>query len=185
MSYGPAIDSKKLAEEREAFALEWEAYAQSIGHKTGGVSLTPDSWYECKRLPIRPGYLTQSQDGKQVAPVMGSLSQHDGGLLGITMYPMIWFVACSDHAMLFRCAPTTPTQTEVEMTWLVRDSSVEGVDYDVERVSWLWRVTMEQDVKIIENNQLGVNSRRYQPGPYSKIESPILSFIEWYLKQIA
>ena len=115
---------------------------------------------------------------------MGSLKEHDGGNLGITIYPYIWFVAVSDYAMLFRLLPMDAGRTELELTWLVRKDAVAGVDYKVERVTWLWKVTTEQDCTIIQNNQKGVNSRRYQPGPYSKAEQGVANFTKWYLEQI-
>lgn len=65
-----------------------------------------------------------------------------------------------------------------------REDAVEGVDFDVERVTWLWRATTEQDVRLCENNQRGVNSRRYQPGPYSETEGEVEAFIQWYLRHI-
>jgi Rieske 2Fe-2S family protein len=72
----------------------------------------------------------------------------------------------------------------MEFTWLVREDAVAGVDYDPLTLSWLWRITAEQDKTICENNQKGVNSRRYQPGPYSTIESSTRDFIAWYLAEL-
>ncbi|PYV07199.1 MAG: hypothetical protein DMG07_29325 [Acidobacteria bacterium] len=114
---------------------------------------------------------------------MGRLKEHDGGILGIMMYPVIWVVAASDHGMLFRLVPIDTHRSEVEMTWLVDANAVEGVDYDPERVSWVWRVTGEQDWRLCENNQAGINSRRYRPGPYSPLEGGCVEFIRWYLER--
>jgi glycine betaine catabolism A len=38
---------------------------------------------------------------------------------------------------------------------------VEGVDYDVNRIKWMWEKTGEKDAMICENNQKGVNSKFY------------------------
>jgi Rieske 2Fe-2S family protein len=140
---------------------------------------------ECHRLPIRPGYVTQSQDGRPVAPLLGRLREYDGGVVGIMMYPLIWFVVCNDHAMLSRFTPAGPLVTEAEFTWLVRPDAVEGCDYDVARVTWLWTVTGAEDWKLCEGNQAGVSSRGYRPGPYSLKESAASGFVAWYLKQVA
>jgi len=43
----------------------------------------------------------------------------------------------------------------MEVLWLVRGDAVAGVDYDVDRLTWLWRVTSEADKRIIELNQQG------------------------------
>jgi Rieske 2Fe-2S family protein len=73
----------------------------------------------------------------------------------------------------------------MEISWLVRGDAREGVDYDRERLTWLWHVTSIADKRIIDQNQLGVNSRYYQPGPYGPMEAQTRSFVEWYLQQIA
>ena len=69
-----------------------------------------------------------------------------------------------------------------DITWLVRGDAEEGKDYDMARLIWLWDVTTEADKRIIENNAAGVNSRFYQPGPYSKMEHYLWRFISWYLE---
>jgi phenylpropionate dioxygenase-like ring-hydroxylating dioxygenase large terminal subunit len=56
------------------------------------------------------------------------------------------------------------------MIWLVHPDAVAGTDYDVDELTWLWRITNDQDLKITEDNQRGVASRAYEPGPYSKAE---------------
>ncbi|MCL4862251.1 MAG: hypothetical protein KJZ93_22740, partial [Caldilineaceae bacterium] len=114
----------------------------------------------------------------------GDLHGYDGGITAFMGYPMNWFVACNDHAMLSRFTPISTLETEMEFTWLVRADAVEGVDYDPLAVSWLWRTTAEQDKTICENNQRGVNSRRYQPGPYSTTETSTRDFVAWYLGQL-
>jgi phenylpropionate dioxygenase-like ring-hydroxylating dioxygenase large terminal subunit len=184
MSYVGATDSQKLAEERATFAEQWTAYAESLGHQTGGVKMASDSWYGCNRVPIRPGFLTQSRDGQPVAPLMGSLRAYDGGISAFAFRPFTFFVASCDHVMISRFAPVAPMLTDAELIWLVREDAVEGRNFDLKRVTWLWQVTTEQDVRLCENNQAGVNSRRYQPGPYSETEGEVEEFIQWYLRQI-
>ncbi len=58
-------------------------------------------------------------------------------------------------------------------------------DFDVARVTWLWRVTTEADKAIVERNQQGVNSRYYVPGPYAPMENYCAWFVDWYLAAIA
>ena len=71
------------------------------------------------------------------------------------------------------------------MSWLVRGDAREGVDYDFDRLTWLWKVTSEADKTIIEHNQQGIDSRFYTPGPYSPMESAASRLVEWYLAEIA
>lgn len=53
-----------------------------------------------------------------------------------------------------------------------------------ERLTWLWKVTSEEDKLIIEKNQAGVNSRFYEPGPYSQMESNPRRFTERVLRAL-
>jgi Rieske 2Fe-2S family protein len=184
MSYVGAIDSPKLAEERKQLTCEWEAQCESIGHKTGEVLMRPDTWWQIRRLPIRRGYLTQSEGGKPVAPLMEDFRTYDGGVTGLGLLPMNFMVGTPDHGALIRFTPLEPLLTEVEITWLVHKDAVEGRDYDPDKVSWVWRVTGEADVRICENNQLGVMSSRYRPGLYSKPEDGVEDFIKWYLRRV-
>ena len=71
------------------------------------------------------------------------------------------------------------------MKWLVREDAREGVDYDAEKLRWLWDETTKQDKSIIELNAAGVASRGYVPGPYSKLEGMTADFIERYLALMA
>jgi Rieske 2Fe-2S family protein len=72
----------------------------------------------------------------------------------------------------------------MEVVWLVRGDAVEGRDYDLARLTWMWEVTSVADKRIIDHNQRGVNSRFYRPGPYLPMEAMAGRFAEWYLDQI-
>ena len=49
---------------------------------------------------------------------------------------------------------------------------------------WLWDVTTKADEEIIINNQAGVNSRYYEPGPYSEMEHWTRRSTDWILDQL-
>jgi len=52
----------------------------------------------------------------------------------------------------------------------------------VDRLINLWDVTTKEDKYIITQNNAGVNSNFYQPGPYSPVfEQLCINFIRWYL----
>jgi len=64
----------------------------------------------------------------------------------------------------------------------VRGDAVEGVDYDVDKVTWLWHRTTLEDEFIITRNSAGVNSRFFEPGPYHpEHEKNSIDFVTWYL----
>lgn len=185
MSYPAAAESPRRRAEYERFVSDWRQRAQREGRLPVQVELSESKLYQLVRTPIRPGFLTQTRDGRPVAPLMGQFTQYDGAISAMQMFPLNWIVASNDHAMLFSFAPMSELETRAELTWLVDGDAVEGRDYDPAEVSWLWEVTNGEDWKICETNQSGVNSRMYRPGPYSEAEQGVEQFIEWYFAQIA
>jgi phenylpropionate dioxygenase-like ring-hydroxylating dioxygenase large terminal subunit len=126
------------------------------------------------RSALLDGHLTASPDGRPVAPLMG---RFDVG-------PISDFLAYADHGLVYRFIPRSVDRTEMEVLWLVHEDAVEGRDYDLARLTWLWQVTSVEDKQIIERNQEGVNSRYYEPGPYSLQERYAGHFVDWYLAEI-
>ena len=120
------------------------------------------------------------RDGRPVAPLMGDLKDWDGGETLLIFGPLFYAYLASDHATLFRFTPVHATHTDVVVTWLVNGNAREGTDYHEDRLTWMWDITTIGDTKIIGNNQLGVNSRRYVPGMYSLHEQATVRFVNWY-----
>ena len=138
-----------------------------------------DSFFS--RTPLLKGHVTGSRDGKPVAPLLGSIKDYDGGASDFQIGPISFGLAYCDYVVLYRFIPKTKDQTDCEVIWLVRGDAEEGTDYSKDDLIWLWDVTTIADQHIIERNQEGVNSRYYEPGPFSKMETFALRFIEWYL----
>jgi Rieske 2Fe-2S family protein len=86
-----------------------------------------------------------------------------------------------DYAVAVTYLPQDVGVTKVVMRWLVRSDAIEGRDYDVSNLCWLWDETTKQDKSIIELNAAGVASRGYAPGPYSRLEGMTADFIDRYL----
>ena len=95
------------------------------------------------------------------------------------------FLAYSDHGVIYRFIPREPLRTEMEVIWLVRGDAEAGRDYDPEALTWLWDVTSAADKTIIENNQAGVLSRAYRPGPFSTMEPATRMYVERYVAELA
>ena len=137
------------------------------------------------RGALYPGYLTGSEDGQPLAPLLGELVEFDGGIVDVGVGPATYLLIYSDHALVYRFTPLDVQLSDMEVTWLVNQSAEEGADYDLERLTWLWHVTSEADKCIINNNQAGINSRFYQPGPFSEMEFYSSAFVGWYLRSLS
>ena len=147
----------------------------------GEQALPGQEGVDCLRSALADGTVSGSEDGRPLAPLMGQFRSFDGGVtffdVGLTNH----FLAYADHGLIYRFVPHTVDSTEMEVIWLVRGDAAAGIDYEVDRLTWLWRVTSEADKRIIELNQQGVNSRWYQPGPYSQMEQHAARFVQWIL----
>jgi len=134
------------------------------------------------RYPLFNGFLTGSQDGKPVAPLMGDIKDYDGGTTDIQIGPVTFYLAYCDHVVIYHFKPLDIDKADCVITWLVNENAEEGKDYDLDKLTWLWDVTTLADKRIIEVNQAGVKSRFYQPGPFTMMEGPQKEFIDWYLE---
>ncbi|MBL9215337.1 MAG: aromatic ring-hydroxylating dioxygenase subunit alpha [Opitutaceae bacterium] len=175
-----------LTEQYNRFEDEWTARMRAQGKITGGVNRLEDLGYQIVRFPVGEGRLSQTREGRAVAPLLGDYREYDGGVTGVGLRPSFNLYVDNDHAVILSFVPHGPLLTDTVITWLVRADAQEGRDYQVDDVTWLWRVTTDQDKRIVEDNQAGVSSRAYEPGPYSpKVEVGPPRFHRWYFRQLA
>ena len=144
-----------------------------------------DEAIDCFRYALHEGVATGSPDGKPVAPLMGDFTGYDGGVTSIHVGGASFLLAYPDHGVIYRFVPKGIQACAMELIWLVRVDAREEVDYDRERLAWLWQVTSAADKRIIEATQRGVRSRFFTPGPLAPMEYNERRYIEWYLKEIA
>jgi len=168
---------------------KWAANGLAPTHKQTGMTLFPEAenniWFSANRTPLVDGWVSESMDGKQVAPLMGDYPDADVGTVRIRTLPNFWSHSSCDHGVSTRLLPAGPQQTAVRVWWLVDEKSVEGRDYDLAKLMPFWQLTSEQDWRICERQQKGVNSSAYTPGPYSTFkEYNVESFVRWYLKKV-
>ncbi len=144
---------------------------------SGGVGI--DRSYD--RYPLLKGFVTGSRGGKPLAPLLGDIKGYDGGTADMHIGPITFYLVYCDHVVIYHFKPLTLDTADCEITWLVNERAEEGKDYSLEELIWLWDVTTIADKRIIENNQKGVNSRFYQPGPFTKMEEFEQGFVDWYV----
>ena len=169
---------------------KWAAQGLAVTRTEAGLTEFPDPdnniWWSANRTPLVDGFVTESIDGKQVAPLMGDYTEaQDVGTLRIRMLPNFWNHSSCDHSVTVRLTPNGLYGTQIRMLWLVDEKAVEGKDYDLEKLLPFWLATAEQDWQICVNQQRGVNSHAYTPGPLSTYKEYNLDrFLRWYLMQM-
>ncbi|PKH00190.1 aromatic ring-hydroxylating dioxygenase subunit alpha [Paraglaciecola sp. MB-3u-78] len=138
--------------------------------------------YQYDRNPLLRNALSGSLGGNPVAPLLGSLQSYDGGASELMIGPLSYFLIYDDHMLSYRFLPVSVNECICDVSWFVNESAVKGEDYQLDQLTWLWDVTTQADKTIIMNNQKGVDSRFYQPGRLSDMESFQQSFLNWYLQ---
>lgn len=138
------------------------------------------------RVPLLNNAESYTMDTKAaVSRRMGTMPFNDAGTLLFYHYPNTWNHFLGDHAVVFRVLPISPTETQVTTKWLVHKDAVEGRDYDLKRLTEVWVNTNDEDRQVVEENQYGINSPAYEPGPYSPVqEGGVIQFIDWYAHQM-
>ena len=140
--------------------------------------------YAYGRYALYGGYITGSEDGKALAPLIGEITEYNPGASDFCLGPVSFLLAYSDHVVAYVFTPVTHQTSQCDVYWMVDKDAKEDKDYDHERLIWLWDVTTKADERIVANNQKGVNSRKYTSGPFSEKESTEKRFISWYLDQL-
>jgi Rieske 2Fe-2S family protein len=144
------------------------------------------AWWAAMRFPLNDGAVTLSMDGRPACgKLMCDIANGDIGSMRWALQPHCFAHATSDVVFMFSAMPTGPEETIVTSKWLVHKDAVEGVDYDLERLTELWTKTNLQDRDLCETNQRGVNSLGYVPGPYSQeAEALVMRFVDWYCAEV-
>jgi len=191
--YNADDTSEILQYEIDAIAVrseeKWAACNLAITHTKSGMTVFPDHenniWYSANRTMLANGYVSESMDGKQVAPLMGDYTDPDIGTLRMRTLPNFWSHASCDHVISTRLAPAGAQRTKARVFWLVQEDAVEDQDYQLNELLPFWQLTSEQDWALCDAAQRGINSSKYTPGLYSMYkEYDVDGFVRWYLKQI-
>jgi len=194
---------------RESYELEanWkvllenylECYHCRVSHPELCVTMDVEAAYASTRgdwksqyfsalLQLRPGKKTASMDGALVSKPLGEFADHpelpDGYGAGFGIVPSLTRVIFHvDHAVVHALRPIDVEHVRWQTLWYVRDDAKEGVDYDVARVTEVWRRTNLEDIALCQGAYQGVRSRRFVSGPLDPIrEAAIAGALETYME---
>lgn len=136
-------------------------------------------------MPLMGDGASYGVDGKQlVTKLLGDITAPVFGDFHLHMQPNAWFHFLGDHATVFSVLPVAPDKTMVRTTWLVREDAVEGVDYHLDDLTFVWEKTNAEDCSLVERTQRGVTDPGYVPGPYGVVEDDVEAFVSWYINRL-
>lgn len=171
-------------------AAKWEEESLHVSHRKTGMAAfpntDPDQWIVANRTTLVEGYVSETMDGKQKAPLMGDYKAAEVGTLRVRSMPNMWNHSSCDHAVSTQLLPAGIDKTLVRVTWLVDEQAEEGRDYQLDQIMPFWQLTSEQDWELCVRAQKGVSSSGYTPGPLSTHkEYNVEAFFTWYLQRLS
>lgn len=179
------VKTIELYNSESAEAKAWLERIRRLGFPTAPLMDGPASDHlqaaACMKIG-RDEALSGGKTARPMGPRLGNLAEWSGSWQVVAFNPMCQLGCYDDHVILFSFIPRGARSTDCRMAWLVRGDAVEGRDFSRDEITYMWHHTMAEDKTICANNQLGVASTAYRPGPYSTVESRAAETTEWYLR---
>ena len=101
-----------------------------------------------------------------------------------TLMPNMALSIHPDYVNFYLLTPVGVDRTIVETEWMFSGTNDSNPEFNPKDAIDFWDVTNRQDWDICERSQLGIQSRRYQPGPYSPRESIPAAWDREYLRMM-
>ena len=132
-------------------------------------------------MELSDGVQTVSLDGNAIGTVFSGLSaQQQRSVYYYTVFPNLFVSAHPDYVMVHRIERISNRESHVDCHFFVADK-----DAEIERASDQWDEVNQQDWRVCELTQKGINSPAYIPGPYSNLESMLVAFDRFYRRCMA
>lgn len=175
-----AEEHGRLYAERTA---AWEAQghpSRAVEHLAGHATN-----FRTQRLIIAGAGESQTPDARAaVSKLLGTMTRKDLGDIHLWGHNS-WCHFMGDHALVSSVVPLSSGETLLRTKWLVHKNAVEGVDYDLETLTSVWKATNEQDAHLVSIAHAGVSGMGYSPGPYSQFtEGQLDNFATWYVERM-
>lgn len=164
----------------EAQRVRW----RELGLMTDLVEFPDNGWHRIARLPLANGAVSQTLDGEPACKcLIGPFEQPEPTSLSVWTQPNSWHHFCCDHVVTFSLTPLAADRTMLRTSWLVHEDAVEGVDYNVDHLTAVWRATNRQDAHLAHINHQGISTDGYRQGMYSNEEKLVDYFKTFYVEQ--
>jgi glycine betaine catabolism A len=142
--------------------------------------------------PFTGGFMVINEDhqsltmsGRSCGVMVGDLPEEDlNRVYYYAIFPNMLLSLHPDYVMFHTLWPEAPDRTRIYCSWLFHRDTLNNPKHNPEDGIQFWDMTNRQDWHICEQSQLGVQSRAYRPGPYSKRESLSVQFDREVLKSL-
>lgn len=181
------------AEDRQQAEAHFAMYAERTRswEADGFPSVTVEQVRNCEtnfrtqRLIIAGAGESQTEDATAASSkLLGHMTRKDLGDVHLWGHNS-WNHFMGDHAVTSMVIPLSADKTLVRTKWLVHKDAVEGVDYDLHKLTHVWIETTNQDAELVARSHAGVLDPAYEPGVYSPFSERALDdFATWYVDRM-
>ncbi len=150
-----------------------------LHHYLGADNVAPTACYCGGAMGFRDGVETMSMDGKRRRAYLPGLSEAQRRkVVYFAIYPNFLLSLHPDYVMTHTLWPRAHDRTEIVCEFHFHQHELARPDFQADDAIAFWDLTNREDWWIAEQSQAGINSRVYQPGPYSEREELLWSFDE-------
>ncbi|WP_087002002.1 aromatic ring-hydroxylating oxygenase subunit alpha [Rhizobium sullae] len=180
-------EDREQAEQHEALYAEQTKSWEADGYPSAAVEQLVDceTNFRTQRLIISGAGESQTPDATAASSkLLGTMTRKDLGDTHLWGHNS-WNHFMGDHAVVAIVIPLSADKTLVRTKWLVHKDAVEGIDYDLEKLTNVWIATTDQDAELVARSHAGVLDPAYVPGPYSPFsETNLDRFAAWYIDRM-
>ena len=152
---------------------------------TSGENDLTDGPFTGGFMVINEGSESLTMSGRSCGLMVGDLPEEDlKRVYYYAIFPNMLLSLHPDYVMFHTLWPEAPDRTRIFCSWLFHPDTLKDPSWNPEDGIEFWDMTNRQDWHICEQSQLGVQSRVYQPGPYSKREALSVQFDREVLKAL-
>jgi glycine betaine catabolism A len=120
---------------------------------------------------------TMSIDGRRRRAYLPRLDEKQRKqVLYYAIYPNLLLSLHPDYMMVHTLWPKAVDHTQIVCEWHFHEAEMTRPDFDPRDAVEFWDRTNREDWAIVEQSQLGIQSRAYTPGPYSPREELLAAF---------
>ena len=140
--------------------------------------------------PFLGGFMTLNKDKKSITesgdlssePIPGVTKENQNRVYYYSLFPNMLISLHPDYVMYHTIVPISPEKCKITCSWLFFEGNNNKHNYS-DAIEF-WDKTNKQDWEISELSQLGIQSKKYTPGPYSSRESLLSTFDNYYLSRL-
>ena len=137
-----------------------------------GENDPPHSGYIGGSMNFQGDAKTMSKDGKLRRAYLPHLNQEQRSQVSYyTILPNLFLSLHPDYVMSHTLWPRAVDRTDVICEWHFDPDEMAKPGFEADDAVEFWDLTNREDWRISELSQLGIQSRAYKPGPYSRAES--------------